>query len=190
MNTIISESDGINDIPIDVYQKLANDRILFIYDTITDRAATNIVATLLLKDQEDSSKKITLFINSAGGSIRNALMIYDMMNLIESPIETICVGEASDEAIIILSSGTQGHRFATKNSIISISQLYHQSVMPSDMSSAKKHLDLSIEDNRRMMNIIMKTTNKDIKQIMNDTDRRLFMNSRQAVKYNIIDKVI
>src|SRR5947208_340183 len=97
--------------PIDVFSKLANDRILFISDMLSDHLASDIVATLILKDSESSSEKITIFINSQGGDIRNALMICDMMRLLESPIETVCIGAASDEAAIILASGTPGMRF-------------------------------------------------------------------------------
>ena len=86
MNTIVTETTEHGEMLVDIYQKLASDRILFICNTIDDKLATDIVATLLLKDAEDSENKITLFINSAGGEIRNVLMIYDMMQLVQAPI--------------------------------------------------------------------------------------------------------
>lgn len=175
---------------MDVYQKLANDRILFICDQITDDVASDITATLLLKDSEDAEKKITIFINSQGGSIRNALMICDMMNMIEAPIETVCIGAAIDEAVIILASGTPGMRFATKNCVIATSQLVNDWMARADLTDAKKYLDLAMGDNKRMMDILAKTTGKTFKQVMADFDRRVFMNSAQAVKYNLIDKVV
>lgn len=190
MNTLVLESNELGDFPVDVYQKLSNDRILFICDTITDSVASDIVATLLLKDAEDSEKKITLFINSQGGDIRNALMIYDMMQMIDSPIETVCIGSAMDEAIIILAGGTPGMRLATKNSCIAVSQLSSDWFINSNLTDAKKILDLSVQDNKRMMNILAECTGKSVKQVSEDFDRRVFMNSAQAVKYNLIDKVV
>jgi len=190
LNTIVTETTEHGEIPMDVYQKLANDRILFVYDTLTDELATDITATLLLKDSEDSEKKITLFINSQGGDIRNALMICDMMNMIDAPIETVCVGAATDEAAIILASGTPGSRFATKNSVIAVSQLVHDWVTHSNLTDAKKILDLSVMDNKRMMDILAKTTGKTIKQVNEDFDRRVFMTATQAVRYGLIDKVV
>lgn len=190
MNTAVIESTENGDVLIDIYQKLSNDRILFICNDINDKLATDIVATLLLKDIEDSEKKITLFINSEGGDIRNVLMIYDMMNIIKSPIETVCIGSAMDEAVLLLSSGTPGMRFATKNAAIAPSQLINEWMNHADLTDAKKMLEHVMEDNKRMMEIFSKTTGKPAKQIAADFERRTFMTAAQAVKYNLIDKVV
>jgi ATP-dependent Clp protease protease subunit len=190
LNTIVLESTEQGDMPIDIYQKLANDRILFLCNRIDDKTATDIVASMLLKDAEDSTKKITLFINCDGGDIRNALMIYDMMNIIECPIETVCIGSSTDEATIILAAGTPGMRFATKNSVITASQLVHEWMAYSDLTNAKQALDQAVNDNKRMMDTLAKSTNKAIKEVMTDFERRVFMTAKQAVKYGFIDKVV
>jgi ATP-dependent Clp protease protease subunit len=190
LNTIITETTDHGEIPVDIYQKLANDRILFICNHIDDKLATDIVATLLLKDSEDSEKKITLFINSEGGDIRNVLMIYDMMNMISSPIETVCIGAAMDEAAILLSAGTPGMRFATKNSVIAVSQLVNDWMAHVDLTEAKQMLDQVVADNKAMMTIIAKNVGKPIKQVMQDYDRRVFLTASQAVKNGLIDKVV
>lgn len=190
MNTIVTETTEHGEIPMDVYQKLANDRILFICDDIGDEIATDITATLLLKDSEDSEKKITLFINSQGGDIRNTLMIVDMMNIIDSPIETVCIGAAMDEAALILASGTKGMRFATKNSRISVGQLVNDWMARANLTDAKKYLDLAMSDNKRMMEIFAKSSGKSLKQVMDDFDRRVFLSAPQAAKYGFIDKVV
>ncbi len=190
MNTLVLEENDSMDLPLDVYQKLANDRILFICNQITDDLATDIVATLLLKDMEDPESKITLFINSDGGDIRNALMIYDVMQMVQAPVETVCIGSASDEAAIILAGGEPGMRLATKNSVIAVSQLVHDWFTHSDLTDAKKILDQCMIDNKRMMDIFAKSSGKTVKQVMNDFERRVFMNSSTAVKYGLIDRVI
>lgn len=190
MNTIITETTEHGELPLDVYQKLANDRILFICEDINDSIATDITATLLLKDSEDSEKKITLFINSQGGSIRNALMICDMIEMIEAPVETVCIGAAMDEAALILASGAPGSRLATKNSVIAVNQLSHNWITHTDLTDAKKYLELAKTDNKRMMDIFAKTTGKPLKQITEDFDRRMFMTATQAVRYGLIDKVV
>lgn len=191
MNTLILETTEVGDVPVDVYQKLANDRILFLCNDITDSVATDIIATLLLKDAEDSDQKITLFINSDGGDIRNVLAIYDVMSMISSPIETVCIGAAMNEAVIILAGGAPGMRFATKNSIIAATQLVHDSYSGySNLTDAKKILDMCVADNKRMMEILAKSCKKTIKQVMDDFERRVFMNAKQAAKYGLIDKVV
>ncbi len=190
MNTIVTEMTDHGELPVDIYQKLSNDRILFICDVIDDKLATDIVATLLLKDSENPDEKITLFINSEGGDIRNVLMIYDMMCLIQAPIETVCIGSAMDEVAIILAAGTPGMRFATKNSVISINQLTHDWVNYSDLTDAKKVLDQFLSDNKKMMEILAKSCGKTYKQVIENFNRRVFMNCNQAVKYGLIDKVV
>jgi ATP-dependent Clp protease protease subunit len=189
LNTLVLENTEHGDFPVDVYQKLSNDRILFI-NAITDETATDITATLLLKDAEDPGKKITLFINSVGGDIRNVFMIYDMMQMIESPIETVCIGAAMDEAVVLLASGTLGMRFATKNCRIAVSQLVHDWITHANLTDAKKILNLAVTDNKRMMEILAKCTGKTVKQVNTDFDRRVFMSAPQAAKYGIIDKVV
>jgi ATP-dependent Clp protease protease subunit len=190
LNTIITETTEHGEMPIDVYQKLANDRILFICDHIDDGVATDVAATLLLKDQEDPDQKITLFINSESGDIRSVFMIYDVMNMISSPIETVCIGSAMDEVVILLASGSEGMRFATKNSIIAVGQLVNNNINFSDLTDAKRLLAQSVSDNKKMMEVLAKKTGKTFKQVSSDFDRKVFFTAAQSIKYGIIDKIV
>lgn len=190
MNTLILEQNDHGEFPVDIYQKLANDRILFICGEITDNLASDIVASLILKDAEDPEKKITLFINSEGGDIRNVFMIYDMINAISAPVETVCIGSAMDEAVILLSAGMPGMRFATKNSVIAVGQLVHDWITQANLTDAKKILDLSTLENKRMLEALAKATGKTTKQLAIDFDRKMFLTAAQSVKYGLIDKVV
>jgi len=190
LNTRVIETTENGDIPVDVYQKLANDRIIFICNHIDDEIATDVVATILLKNQESSDQKITLFINSESGDIRSVLMIHDVINMISAPIETVCIGSAMEEAAILLVSGTKGCRFATRNSVIAVGQLISNIVNFSDLSDAKRMLTQSVLDNKKMMEIISKGTGKTLKQVCSDFDRKVFFTATQAVKYGLIDKIV
>jgi ATP-dependent Clp protease protease subunit len=190
LNTIVTEiNEQGEEIALDVFQKLSNDRILFIVGDINDDIASDVIATLLLRDSENSEQKITIFINSQGGDIRSTFAIYDAMCLVESPIETFCIGTAMQNAVILLTAGTPGMRLATKHSVICIEQLVNDYMRHSDLTEAKTSLALSLDDNKRMMNIFAKSTNKPIKQIMSDFDRKVFMSTQQALKYGFIDKI-
>jgi ATP-dependent Clp protease protease subunit len=191
MNTIVTETvEKGEEVVVDVYTKLSEDRILFISDFIDDKLATDICATLLLKDAESSDEKITLFINSNGGDIRNVFMIYDVMNMIKSPVETVCIGAAVDEPVVLLASGTPGMRLATKNSMICVSQLIHDYTTYADLTEAKTILTQSLNDNKRMMEIISKFTHHPLKKVLADFERKVFMSANQALKYGIIDRII
>lgn len=190
MNTLVLEKTEHGDVPVDVYQKLAGDRILFMTDYLDDRLSSDIVATLLLKDSEDSDSKITLFINTHGGDIRNAFMIYDVMSMMHAPIETVCIGAAMDEAVILLSGGTPGMRFATPHAVISATQLISGMHMHTDLPGAKALFEQDKIDNQRLMEILAKTTKKTVAQVKKDFDRRVFFNAKNALKYGFIDKIV
>jgi ATP-dependent Clp protease protease subunit len=190
LNTIILEETEHGEVPVDVYQKLADNRVLFLFNTIDDKLASDITATLLLKDREDTENKIVLFINSDGGDIRNIFMIYDMMQMVEAPIETVCIGSAQNEAALLLAAGTPGLRLATKHAIIGVGQLVHEWMAYSDLTDAKQILDLSSKDNKRMMEILAKSCGKPLKEITSDFERKVFMDAKEALKYGLIDKVI
>jgi ATP-dependent Clp protease protease subunit len=190
LNTIVTEITEQGEVAIDVFQKLSNDRILFISGGIDDELASDICATLLLRDSESSEKKITMFINSHGGNIRDVLSIYDMMCIIETPIETVCIGAAMEEAAILLAAGAPGMRLATKHSVICAGQLINDSISMSDLTDAKSNLEQSQVDNKRMLEIIAKCTGNPIKKVVSDFERRVFMNSQEALKYGFIDQIV
>jgi ATP-dependent Clp protease, protease subunit len=190
LNTIVTETTEQGEVAIDVFQKLAADRVLFITGVLDDDMAADITAMLLVKDSEDTEKKISLFINSPGGDIRNALAICDIIHMLDSPIETVCIGSAMKEAAVILAAGTPGMRLATKNSIICVGQLINDSMQISDLTDADISLKQMTNDNKRMMEIIAKASKKSLEQVMSDFDRRIFMNSKDALSYGLIDKVI
>lgn len=129
MNTLILETspDG-QDNYVDIYQKMADSRILFISEAITTKLATDIAANLFLKDQQ-SNDKITLILNASHGSLRDVFSIYDTMNLISSPIETVCVGQLCSAVVLLLSAGTKGLRKISQNSTLEIENLNMYPVM-------------------------------------------------------------
>jgi ATP-dependent Clp protease protease subunit len=190
MNTLVLEQTEHGEVPVDVYQKLSSDRILFLANYLNDDLASDIVATLLLKDHEDPEKKITLFINCSGGDIRNAFMIYDVMSMVRAPIETVCIGAAFDEALIILAGGKPKMRLATPHAIIAATQLVHNFHMHTDLPGAHALFEQEKLDNQRLMEILAKTTKKTVGQVKKDFDRRVFFNAKNAMKYGFIDQIV
>ncbi len=196
MNTIIIEETEHGEYPVDIYTKLSRDRIIFLYDFIDDHLATDVVATLLLKDSEfneggtEEDNKISIFINAEGGDIRNVFMIYDVIKMLQSPIETVCVGSAMDEVALILAAGTPGRRFATQNAAIVPSQLFADRSFRANLSDAKGIMDRFARDNKDYMTALAKCTNKPVKQVMADFERKKYMTAKQAVSYGLIDGVV
>ena len=106
----------------DLYSRLLEDRIIFLSGEINDAMANTVVAQLLYLEGKDPTKDICLYINSPGGSVSAGLAIYDTMNYVKCDVSTICIGLAASMGAFLLSSGTNGKRFALPNSEIMIHQ--------------------------------------------------------------------
>lgn len=182
MNTLVLDQD---DNPTDVYQKLSEDRILFLYGELTENLATDLVAELILKDQESKTDKITIFINSSGGEVRNVFMVYDAMKMISAPIETICIGEASDEVVLILAAGSK--RMATKNSIITLSELKESFECYDSLPNHKINFNKFKMDNKRFLTELENCTSKNLIKSLNKT---LFLQPEKAKTLKIIDSIL
>ena len=173
---------------MDIYSLLLEERIIILNGEIDDNLAMNIVAQLLYLYNKNSSKDISLYINSPGGSISAGMAIYDTMNFIKCDVSTIGIGMCASMGAFLLSSGKKGKRFALENSEIMIHQpLGGAKGQVSDISIVTKRL-VSIKNN--INKILATNTNKDIKQIEQDCERDYYMTSKEAKDYGIIDQII
>ena len=123
----------------DLYSRMLEDRIIFLTGEIDDAVANTVVAQLIYLEAKDSSKDISLYINSPGGSVTAGLAIYDTMNYVKCDVRTICIGLAASMGAFLLSSGAKGKRCALPNSEIMI----HQPLggMQGQASDIKIHAD-------------------------------------------------
>ena len=171
----------------DLYSRLLEDRIVFITGEIDDNNANIIVSELLYLDSI-SHDDIYIYINSPGGSITSGMAIYDTMNYIKSNIITICIGMAASMASILLSSGTKGKRYILPNSEVMI----HQPLggTSGQATEIKIHAERILKLKDKINKILAKNTNTNIKKIEQDTERDYFMDSKEALEYGIVDKII
>jgi ATP-dependent Clp protease protease subunit len=190
LNIIVTEETEHGDMPIDIYSKLAKDRIIFLHDEINDELVTDVIATLMLKDVEDPDSKISIFINSESADLRSVFMLYDTMNILQSPIETICAGSAANEVVLLLAAGTPGMRYATANSLINPSQHIASGMGIFDLSDAYLHMDRIKRNNKQFMTALAKCVKKPYKTVMKDFEKPQFFSARQAMKYGFIDGII
>lgn len=155
-----------------IFNKLLENRIIFINGIIDDLLSNNIVSQLLFLESEDKNKEINIYINSPGGYITSGMAIYDTMMIINPDIKTICLGQACSMAAILLLSGTNNKRYALPNSRIMIHQpiggYYGQA---SDMNIYTKEI---IKLKKIINEIISKHTKQSIKKIEKDSDRDYF----------------
>ena len=172
----------------DIYSRLLKDRIIFITDQVADPMANTIIAQLLFLESEDPDKDIHMYINSPGGSVTSGMAIYDTMQYIKPDVATICMGQTSSMAALLLAAGAKDKRYALPHSRIMIHQpLGGAQGQATDIDIHAREI-LKIRDT--LNQILADHTGTDIKRIRKDTERDFFMDSRQAKKYGIIDKVI
>ena len=112
---MVVEQSGRGERAYDIFSRLLKDRIIFITDMIEDNMANLIIAQLLFLDSEDPEKDIHIYINSGGGVVTAGLAIYDTMQYLRSPINTVCIGQAASMAAVLLAAGAPGKRFALPN---------------------------------------------------------------------------
>jgi ATP-dependent Clp protease protease subunit len=157
-------------------------------EQVTDDMANIIIAQFLFLESEDPDKDINLYINSPGGSITAGLAIYDTMQYVKPDITTICTGQASSMAALLLAAGAKDKRFALPHSRIMIHQ-----PMGATQGQATD-IDIQAKEIMRLKQAInelfARHTNQEIKKIRNDTERDFFMSGQEALEYGIVDKVI
>ncbi len=191
MSTLIPtviETEGRMERAYDIYSRLLKDRIIFLGDAVNEHTANLIVAQLLFLDNEDNKKDISIYINSPGGSVYDALAIYDTMKFVKSDIQTVGIGVQASAAAFLLSSGTKGKRFILPHSTVMIHQ-------PSSGTRGKvtdQEIDLreSLRVKKLLEEIMAKNTGQKPATIHLDMERDKWLNAEEAKKYGIVDAVI
>lgn len=184
----VIENEGRVERAYDIYSRLLKDRIIFLGDQVDEHTANLVVAQLLFLDNQDSTKDIYLYINSPGGSVYDALAIYDTMQFVKADVQTVGIGVQASAAAFLLSSGAKGKRYILPNATVMIHQ-------PSSGTRGKvtdQEIDLreSLRVKKLLESIMAMNTGQKVTQIHDDMERDRWMSSEEAKAYGIVDDVI
>ena len=184
----VIEQEGRIERAYDIYSRLLKDRIVFLGDAVNEHTANLIVAQLLFLQAADPKKDIYLYINSPGGSVYDALAIYDTIQYVTNDVQTVGIGVQASAAAFLLSSGTKGKRFLLPNATVMIHQ-------PSSGTRGKvtdQEIDLreSLRVKKLLEEIMAKNTGQKPATIHTDMERDKWMTAPEAKKYGIVDAVI
>lgn len=184
---VVIEKSNLGERSYDIYSRLLKDRIIILNGEINDDSSNIVVAQLLYLDSLNN-EDISIYINSPGGSITSGMAIYDTMNFVKSDVSTICIGMSASMAAFILTCGTKGKRYILPNSEVMI----HQPLggTQGQATDIKIATDRIIKLKHRINSILAKQTGQSLKKITSDTERDYFMNSNEALKYGLVDKII
>ena len=171
------------------YNKLFEERIIFLGVQIDDASANDVMAQLITLESIDPDRDILMYINSPGGSMTSMMAIYDTMQYIQPEIQTFCLGQAASAAAVLLAAGTKGKRMALPNSRI----LIHQPAVESGYGQSS---DLEIQAReilrmrQAMEQILAQHTGQVEEQVRRDTERDKFFTAHEAKEYGLVDEVL
>ena len=173
----------------DIFSRLLMDRIIFLGTPVNDDVANIIIAQMLFLEADNPDRDIFLYVNSPGGSVSAGLAIYDTMQFLKSPVNTICMGLAASMGAFLLAGGRKGKRSALPHSRIMIHQ-------PSQQGGGGSASDIEIQAKEilylrgKLNQLWTKHTGQSIERIERDTDRDRYLSAEEAKDYGIIDNVI
>ncbi|MEP6853471.1 MAG: ATP-dependent Clp protease proteolytic subunit [bacterium] len=172
------------------YNKLFEERIIFLAAPIDDVVANDVIAQLVVLESIDPDRDILIYINSPGGSFTALTAIYDTMQFVRPQIQTYCMGQAASAAAVLLSAGTKGKRFALQNSRV----LIHQPSGGTEGAQQISDLDIQAREIQRMRDlmeeILARHSGQSVETVRNDVERDKIFTAEQAKAYGLIDEVI
>ena len=188
LNPYILEERQLNVTQMDVFSRLMMDRIIFLGTEISDYTANTIQAQLLYLDSVDSTKEISIYLNSPGGSVTAGLGIYDTMQFVSSPVATICTGMAASMAAVLLVAGQEGKRSALPHSRVMIHQpLGGVQGQASDIEITAREIQ---KMKKELYTIISDHSHTPFDKVWADSDRDYWMTAQEAKEYGMIDQVL
>ena len=172
----------------DIYSRLLKERIVFLVGPVNDNVASLVTAQLLFLESENPKKEISFYINSPGGLVTSGLGIYDTMQYINSPVSTLCIGQASSMGSFLLAAGEKGKRFSLPNSRIMVHQ--PSAGFQGQATDIEIHANEVLSLKKRLNQIYSKHTGKSEDEIKIALERDNFMTSENAKEFGLIDQVV
>jgi ATP-dependent Clp protease protease subunit len=171
------------------YNKLFEDRIIFLGVQIDDASANDVMAQLLCLESADPDRDITIYINSPGGSFTALTAIYDTMQYVRPDIATVCLGQAASAAAVLLAAGTPGKRMALSNARV----LIHQ---PATEGSYGQGSDIEIQAREilriraQLEDMLARHTGQPVEKVRKDIERDKILTAEEAKDYGLVDAVL
>ena len=171
-------------------QLFLKSRAVYLWGPVEDKSARDIVSKLLLLDADKPGKEIKFYINSPGGVVTSGMVIYDTMQMIQSPVTTICMGLAASMGSILLSGGVKGKRLIYPHGEVMI----HQPSIGGYFQATSADIEIHAKQMQRTKEIsaqiLANNTGKSFERIMKDFDRDYWMDATEAVEYSIVDAIV
>jgi ATP-dependent Clp protease, protease subunit len=186
----VTEESGSGARSTDIFSRLLGRRVVFLGSAIDDAVANMIVAQMIHLDADDDSTPIRLYINSPGGDMSSMLAIYDTMQHVSSPVETVCIGMAASAAAVILAGGEKGRRRALPHARVMIHQPHVQHAVQGQAADIAIHAAEVSRMRRQMSELLAADTGHTVEQVLADTERDRWLPAEEALTYGLIDSIV
>ena len=169
-------------------KKFIEQRKIFLWGAVDDKSAKDITNRLMYLEAIDPGKEITFYINSPGGMVTSGMVIYDTMQMISSPVSTVCMGMAASMGSILLSGGKKGKRFIFPNGEVMI----HQPSGGGQGTSADLEImaEQILKTKELGAQILAKNCGQSFEKVMKDFDRDYWMHAKESIEYGIVDAIL
>ena len=191
MNTLVPyvvERSGNGERSYDIFSRLLKDRIIFVDGEINDTTADLVVAQILFLESENPDKDISIYINSPGGSVTAGLAIYDTMQYVKCPVQTICLGQAASMGAFLLAGGSKGKRYALPSSRVMIHQPW------GGVEGQESDISVQAREIQRLKELTIQHfsehTGKSADVVAAEMERDFYMTAQDALNYGIVDHVM
>lgn len=191
MNTLVPyvvERSGNGERSYDIFSRLLKDRIIFVDGEINDTTADLVVAQILFLESENPDKDISIYINSPGGSVTAGLAIYDTMQYVKCPVQTICLGQAASMGAFLLAGGSKGKRYALPSSRVMIHQPW------GGVEGQESDISVQAREIQRLKELTIhhfsEHTGKSADVVAADMERDFYMTAQDALNYGVVDHVM
>jgi ATP-dependent Clp protease, protease subunit len=184
----VVERTSLGERAFDIYSRLLSERIIFLGTEIDDGVANVVMAQLLHLEAASPGLEISLYINSPGGTYSALTAIYDTMQFIQPDVATICMGQASSAAAVLLAAGAPGRRSVLQHAKVLLHQPSSQArgTLPDLAVQAKEVARVRTEFDE----ILSRHTGHPVTKIRSDTDRNMTLNAQEAIDYGLADQII
>lgn len=190
MATKKKEDEGKKPFREKMQEQFLENRQVFLWGAVSDKTAQELVEKFLYLESESPGEPIYFFINSPGGVITSGMAIYDVMNMITSPVYTITMGMAASMGAILFAAGEKGNRYVFKHAKVMIHQPLISGQIVAPALDIKIHADEIKKTRHEINRILAEKTGHGIEKIEKDTDRDYYLNAEEAVEYQIADSII
>ncbi|MDX2304988.1 MAG: ATP-dependent Clp protease proteolytic subunit [Microscillaceae bacterium] len=186
LHEMVENLSGIN-----IYnKKFIQKRKIFLWGPVMDESAKSIVSKLMYLEAEDPGKEIVFYINSPGGMVTAGMAIMDTMNLISSPVSTVCLGLAASMGSILLSAGVKGRRFIFPHAEVMIHQPSIGGYMQGRASDLEIQAKQILKTKELGARILAENCGQSFEKIMTDFDRDYWMDAKESLEYGIVDGIV